>query len=476
MNAGTVEGLPVRGWTSGSGKSLQARLAFFADHQPQARFDDSLLLVPADLSQPPVVVRLANLGDEDRNYVERVRSARGYRSGYRDFINKPLTYADGEPIPGEFHYYSDRIRAVGFRYKKERFTYHIDLDSLSADSLARLSNAYHILPPLETPLAARVPLNLGAGDKGRFELKNVPLVKQERNYCVPASAEMVAKFHGLRFNQRQLAHLSSDASREHRGTWSGDMANAMEALGFFSQTRVWADLDTDKDFKRFEDEMLPFIRASLLQNGPLYVSFKPGVYGSMSHGCVIVGYNDHGKGEIYVHNPAGGRETYRFRDFSRSAYEVVRFYWPPAASGDAAALEKSVVEAFHRMPVDLTDAMNLLRTAGLKPALRLHGRRDRRDDRFEIERWALAQGFRVVQATLAHHSLCLIPATREDRIVGWYLLRREGEDPKLLVRPRGPQGWRDASRPPLQSFFKTWATQVNVPGQLAWDMPVIELD
>jgi hypothetical protein len=128
------------------------------------------------------------------------------------------------------------------------------------------------------------------------------------------------------------------------------------------------------------------------------------------------------------------------------------------------------------MPVDLTDAMNLLRAAGLNPALRLHGRRDRRDDRFEIERWALAQGHRVVESTLDHHPVCLIPVTREDRIAGWYLLRHEKGNPSPLVRARGAKGWNEASRPTMDTVFKTWSTPVNIPGEPRWDMPVIELD
>lgn len=475
--AGPIESLADREWTSGKGTRLHARLAFFADRTPQsAGVDGAVLLVPSDLRLPPLSVRKSALSAEDRRYIERIESPYGYRVGYTDLRNKPLTYADGEPLPGEYHSYYSRSRAVSFHLKREKFWGLIDLESLSAESIERLTLAYGISPELETPLGTRVPLNLHASGPQRFELKNVPMIKQETNYCVPASATMIARFHGIRTTQHQLAHLSSSASRQHKGTWSGDMANAMESLGFFSQTRLWADLGEKADFKRFETDIMPFIRASLRQDGPLYVSFKPGVYGNRGHGCVIVGYNDHGQGEIYIHNPAGKRETYYFQDFSRKAHEVVRFHWQPPVSGDAVALENQIMAALHRPPVDLTDAMKLLRAAGLKPALRLHGRRDRRDDRFETERWALAQGHRVVESTLAHHPVCLIPVGRDGRIVGWYLIRREREDPKPIVRPFGIQGWGEPGRPSLDSLFKTWSTPVNVPGEVAWDMPIIELD
>lgn len=474
---GPIESLADREWTSGKGTRLRARLAFFSDDAPGTNPGDSaVLLVPSDLGQPPVVVRKVALSPEDHRYINHVKSPAGYRTGYTGFRNKPLHYADGEPLPGQFGYYHDRSRSVVFELKREKILGLVDLESLSAESIERLTLAYGISPELETPLSLRAPLNLHASGPTRFELKNVPMIKQETNYCVPASATMIARFHGIRTTQHQLAHFSSAASRQHRGTWSADMANAMESLGFFSQTRTWADFGEPADFKRFQTTIMPFIRASLRQDGPLYVSFKPGVYGSRGHGCVIVGYNDHGKGEIYIQNPLGKREMYYFYDFSRQAAEVVRFYWQPPASGDAVALEKQITTALHRSPVDLTDAMNLLRAAGLKASLRLHGRRDRRDDRFETERWALAQGHRVLESTLEHHPVCLIPVTKDKRIAGWYLIRRERENPLPVVRPRGPQGWGEPGRPQLDTLFKTWSTPVNVPGEIAWDMPIIELD
>lgn len=475
LTAGPIESLPEREWTSSNGTKIQARLAFFADRRKNDG-DDSLLLVPAQLTQPPLVVRRSALSIEDQRYIDLISSPYGFRSDFDDLRKEPLTYVDGEPVPGKFVYYDNRARVAHFLPKREKRTFMINLESLSPESLEKVTKSYAIPPVLETPLALRVPLEVNASAPPRFELKNVPLVKQDGSYCVPASAAMIANFHNLRITQAQLANLSSDASRQHKGTWSGDMANAMEMLGFLSETRLWADLDTDKDFARFERDVLPFIRASLQQDGPLYVSFKPGVYGTSGHGCVIVGYNDRGKGELSIHNPWGKRETYDYRDFSRKAQEVVRFRWQSPAAGDSAALEKSVMDALHRMPVDLTDAMNLLRAAGLKPALRLHGRRDRRDDRFEIERWSLAQGFRVIKSTLAHHPLCLIPVGRDDRIIGWYLLRNDADNPAPLVRPRGVKGWSEAARLPADTVFKTWSTSVNIPGELNWDMPLIELD
>ena len=123
------------------------------------------------------------------------------------------------------------------------------------------------------------------------------------------------------------------------------------------------------------------------------------------------------------------------------------------ATGDAVALEQRVIKAFHRPPVDLTDAMALLKQAGVKSALRLHGRQDRRDDKFEMERWALSRGFPVLTSALEHHPVCLIPASRDDRIIGWYLFRLETGNPAPFVRALGRQGWSEPARAPLDPVF-----------------------
>ncbi len=475
LGARPIEGLPDRDWSArGGGAKLFGRLAWVPEG-PLA-LDRHVLIVPADPARAPVSVPAGQLSLEDQDYLRGVRSI--YRGGgdWRELTKTPLHYADATPIPGTFRHVDTLRRRVYFEVKKNE-TFLLALDSLDPDSIARIRAIYFIPPPLEVGLGELQPLDLRAPTPPRFEVKNVPLEKQEGSYCVPASAVMIAGHHGFRITQKQLAHLSSDASRKHRGTWSGDMARAMEALGFYSETRLWADLDTKEDFARFQREILPFIRHALLRDGPLYVSFKPGVYGpGGGHGCVIVGYNDGNNGSFEIHNPWGRREKHSYRDFSRGACEVVRFHLPPPVSGDSAPLAAKVVAAFPRAPVDLTDAQQFLRAAGLRSFLRFHARHDRREDSHEVERWALAQGPRILRATLARHSACLLPAVREGRIVGWHLLRLEGEDPNPIVRSCGPQGWTAPSRIPLDSLLKTWSTPVNIPGESAWDMPVFEID
>ena len=96
-------------------------------------------------------------------------------------------------------------------------------------------------------------------------LKNVPMVQQKGNYCVPASAAMIAGFHGIKTNQDQLAELSSEMSASNQGTYPSDMILAMQKLGFLARAVHWKDRST------FINDVLPKIRRTLYETGPIYV-------------------------------------------------------------------------------------------------------------------------------------------------------------------------------------------------------------
>ena len=97
------------------------------------------------------------------------------------------------------------------------------------------------------------------------------MVTQKGNYCVPASATMIAAFHGIETDQDQVAELSSEMSASNQGTYPSDMLLAMEKLGFDGRVLNWKDED---DFAR---TCLPQIRRALYETGPIYISFRANV-------------------------------------------------------------------------------------------------------------------------------------------------------------------------------------------------------
>jgi hypothetical protein len=108
---------------------------------------------------------------------------------------------------------------------------------------------------------------------------------------------MVANFHDIDVDQFEIAHLTSVGSIGNLGTRPSDMMIAMRKLGFVSRALNWDNPEN------FYGEILPKTRHTIVHEGPIYVSFKAGVFGSMGHGCVIVGYDDR-KEKLQMHNMA----------------------------------------------------------------------------------------------------------------------------------------------------------------------------
>ena len=98
------------------------------------------------------------------------------------------------------------------------------------------------------------------------------MIQQKGNYCVPASAAMIAEFHDIKTNQEQLAELSSEMSANNLGTYPSDMILAMQKLGFVAHALHWEDQAV------FTEKILPEIRRTLYETGPIYVSFRPNIF------------------------------------------------------------------------------------------------------------------------------------------------------------------------------------------------------
>ncbi|MFQ3225542.1 MAG: hypothetical protein ACI8Z5_001804, partial [Lentimonas sp.] len=156
-----------------------------------------------------------------------------------------------------------------------------------------------------------------------FKLRKVPLITQKGNFCVPASAAMIAGYHGIKTDQDQIAKLSSESSISNEGTYPSDMSLAMGKLGFDGHTLIW------EDEAEFHAKALPAIRRALVDAGPIYISFRPGTFGAMGHGCVIIGYDDRHT-EMLFHNPWGNEFQKDYAEVATYGYGIVRLD-PPRA-------------------------------------------------------------------------------------------------------------------------------------------------
>ena len=151
---------------------------------------------------------------------------------------------------------------------------------------------------------------------------------------------MIANYHDIDIDQYEIAQLSSAGSIGNQGTYPRDMKLAMEKIGFTGRELQWSEPDT------FIQDVLPKIRHSLVNEGPIYISFSPGVFGSSGHGCVIVGY-DHRKEELYFHNPWGNEFEKSYIQVAFQSRGLV-FIEPP--QGEPVASESYVKNLKEKIP------------------------------------------------------------------------------------------------------------------------------
>ena len=116
------------------------------------------------------------------------------------------------------------------------------------------------------------------------------------------------------------------------------MLHAMQKLGFTGRSLYW------KSPEQFEDEALLHIKHTLFESGPVYVSYRAGIFGNTGHGCVIVGYNDR-KQEFTIKNPWGYAFTDSY-DSLATGCEGVVLIDPPS---EAPVAEASFITTIQRI-------------------------------------------------------------------------------------------------------------------------------
>ncbi len=338
--------------------------------------------------------------------------------------------------------------------RSDGLIFTIGFDRFAGEDAARLRKA--ALERLETdprsgdepeptdPPKGRAPL------PDRLELDDVPMVRQKGNFCVPASAAMIAGFHGIDTDQDQIAFLSSQGSFNNEGTNPRDMFLAMQKLGFDGRALYWR---TPEDFQA---KALPSIRRALAEEGPIYISFKPGVFGSSGHGCIIIGYHDR-KEELIFHNPWGNVFEKEYQDVATQAHGIVMIFAPePAPVADEAYLEKikARIPAFAGSIVELT---HLLKAKGLGHELVWCSRRDAREDERFAADTARDDGRKILDLAFHRNPAVFLPANQDGETVKYHLVTRPPEGgARFMVRELTAAGWSDPDRiRPRQVYLGT---------------------
>ena len=304
-----------------------------------------------------------------------------------------------------------------------------------------------------------------------FKLRKVPMVTQKGNFCVPASAAMIAGFHGIKTDQDQIAQLSSEASISNEGTYPQDMTLAMKKLGFEGHTLIW------QDEAEFNTKGLPTIRKALVETGPIYISFRSGMFGAMGHGCVIIGYDDRRK-EMFFHNPWGNKFTQDYAEVAAYGYGIVHFDPPQEAPIASDALIAQIQQRVPRFDGDFLALANRLEQAGQSFELVWCSRRDARSDkRFAVDT-ARDDGRKILELAFRRNPAVLIPASPKGHTKKYYFVTRPAKGgASFMVREITERGWGDAQLKTLGSLTREWATAFTVPNQAepVWELPMVEL-
>jgi hypothetical protein len=305
----------------------------------------------------------------------------------------------------------------------------------------------------------------------KVALKKVPMVKQKENYCVPASATMIARFHGIDTDQDQVAELSSEMSASNQGTYPSDMLLAMEKLGFEGHSLQW------EDESEFINQVLPQIRRALFETGPVYISFRPNVFGSMGHGCVITGYDDR-KQELSFNNPWGQQFESAYSRVAIDGYGVVFIEAPkPAPVATEPFIQKiqTLVPQFNGNFLSLSKQ---LQSAQQAHELVWCSRRDARDDKRFARNTARDDGRKILELAFERNPAVLIPESKNGTTEAYLFVTRPPEGgARFLVRRIDTKGWGAAKLMTLGSLTRNWVTSFSLPDsdKKIWELPMIEL-
>ena len=343
---------------------------------------------------------------------------------------------------------------------------------LSWDQLSKADQALLVEAAKKAIVAApKSALNIPVELPTKHILKEVPMVTQKGNYCVPASATMIAIFHGIETDQDQVAELSSGMSANNQGTYPSDMLLAMEKLGFDGRVLNWKDADD------FTSKALPLIRRALYETGPIYISFRANVFGSMGHGCVIIGYDDR-KAELLFHNPWGNEFESSYERVGIDGYGVVFIEAPKPTPISTKAFVGKI-----RGVVPIFDGDILALSYRLKSAAQAHelvwcSRRDaRRNKRFAYDT-ARDDGRMILELAFERNPAVFIPYSKNGDTEKYLFVSRPPEGgARFLVHSVDNRGWGEPELMTLGNLARNWVTAFDPDdnGEKIWELPMIEL-
>ena len=309
-----------------------------------------------------------------------------------------------------------------------------------------------------------------------FKLRDLPGdVAQEDSYCVPASGAWIANYHGIETDQWELAILSSQNSMDNAGTNPMDMARAMENFGF--RYRVIRKKHTPRDVDGFITKTLPKFKEALVREGPMYISFLPGIFGDQGHGLVVIGYSDT-KNEMYFYNPWGHEYSAPYREVEKYTAQAIAFT-PPRLLGDTIVDCSALIETLkNKIPnntQNIVELRKILKNSSVSVKFIECNRRDLMNDAKKTERLARRESQKFIDLALERAPAILIPQTDDEGVTDYMFVRKSPKSKnELLVQRIGSSGWGAPEPSSSRLLTRHWTTPVGVNEGKQWLLPLFE--
>ncbi len=312
-----------------------------------------------------------------------------------------------------------------------------------------------------------------------FKLHDLPeIVQVGKGYCVPAAGAWIAKYHGIKTDQQQMAELSSQASMDDYGTNPMDMARAMENFGF--RYHQIENKHTPGNVDEFIKKTLPRFKEALVHEGPMYITWAGDNFGGSGggHALVVIGYSDTRK-EMYFYNPWGVEYSAPYREVEKYTRSAIAFT-PPKPLGDKIIDCTALIETLQQLlpsnaqnVIELKEALN---NSSIAFELTECNRMDLMDDAKKTERLARRESRIFIDLAMERVPAILIPQTDNEGVTDYLFIRKSPKSKrKLLVQRIGSHGWEAPELSNSRLLIRDWTTPVvNAKGGTQWLLPLFE--
>lgn len=277
----------------------------------------------------------------------------------------------------------------------------------------------------------------------KIDIHGVRHVSQRENFCVPASAEMLLRFHGYDYDQDYLARLSSRDSARSGGTNFGHLRQALENLGIDSVILGRRASQSGQDPTA---NLMNGIRAALAQGRPVIISYENL---STGHAVLAVGYDDRRRA-FWVMDPALGKRAERldYRVMERLITGAFIAFPRPLPDTAASVAEGSperneFLSNVSRLvqtarPDDLPALANRLREEGISAHAREANRGDLRTSQGQTRSFARDEGVGFIRLALERGLIVAAPQNFEEGAGMVLIYGTDGRDFRAVeYRPGG---------------------------------------